>query len=616
MLCSRQATIPPVLRSFWAGATMLACAFTACGAAGCAEPRSERSAAASADSASAPEPPGGAPVAFTEVTADAGLGAFRHVNGAAGQKWFPETMGAGGGFVDYNGDGWLDVVLVSGGTWEGEQPPALRLYRNEGVSESRSGSEGAPGFTDVTAEAGLTGTHAYGMGVVAADYDNDGDQDLYLTALRENKLFRNEGDGTFTEVSLQAGVAGPARWSTAAVFFDADRDGHLDLYVGGYVNWSPEKDLFCSVDGETKAYCTPEQYEGAPGRFYHNNGDGTFTDRTEKAGLAPAPGQTLGAATLDYNDDGWPDLIVANDQERNLLYENDGDGTFTEKGMASGIAFDEHGKARAGMGVDVGAVDSTGRETIFVGNFSGEMVGMFRYAGRGLFVNRAARSKVGYPSLPTLTFGLFLFDANLDRSLDLFLANGHVQAEIAEARGAIDYRQPPQLFLGGRHGGTFERYRPGEESPLTEPMVARGAAHGDYDGDGDLDVLLTENDGPAHLWRNDVRERAREGRASYLRVAFRGRESNRDGVGAEVVGIADSEHMRSRVHTGASYLSQSALAVTFGLGGAERVDTLRVEWPSGQVDEHVGVEANRAVRVVEGAGELGTPSKQELVARR
>ena len=528
----------------------------------------------------------GTRIAFSDVTKTAGLGAFRHETGAVGKKWFPETMGSGGGFIDYNGDGHLDILLVGGGTWEEPAPSdyrALWLYRNDGDGT----------FTLRTEEAGLGDVEAYGFGIAVADYNNDGRPDVYLTTLNENKLFRNDG-GTFTEVGAEAGVAGDSVWSTSAVFFDANRDGHLDLYVGNYVEWSPENDFFCSFDGEEKVYCTPEEYEGIPGRFYRNDGDGTFTEATSAVGIGQGPGKTLGAVALDYDRDGWPDLAVANDMERNLLFHNDGDGTFTEVGTRGGMAYDRLGRPRAGMGIDAGVVDTTGKVTLFVSNFSGQKVSVFRHTEDGLFENRADVSGIGGASRATLGFGLFLFDAELDGHQDLFVANGHVQREIEEFRDGVTYRQSPQLFRNQNGTGTFQEYDPGE-GVLGTPLVARGAAYGDVTGDGRLDVLITENGGPAHLWRND----SRTGR--FLRVRLRGRESNRDGIGARVVAVADGHRMERRVRSGSSYLSQNEAAVTFGVGEASRVDSLTVHWPSGQVDRFANLEVDRTLNLVEGA---------------
>lgn len=527
---------------------------------------------------------------FTDVTREAGLADFRHVTGAFGKKWFPETMGSGCGFLDYDGDGWQDVVLVGGGVWPDSDSALHRtiwLFRNEGDGT----------FTDVTEETGLGRVNAYGIGIAAADIDNDGDVDLYLTTLGRNLLLRND-DGHFVEVGETAGVAGDPVWSSSAIFFDADRDGDVDLYSGNYVRWSPETDIFCSLGGGIKDYCTPETYEGIPSRFYRNRGDGTFDDATQEVGFLPAPGKTLGVTELDYNQDGWPDLAVANDTQRDLLYENNGDGTFTERGTIAGTAYDENGQARAGMGIDAGVVDSTGAVTLFVGNFSKEMIGVYRYERAGMFQDRAALSRVGRTSLMTLTFALFLLDADLDGDLDLYAANGHVQPEIETAQQGIGYAEPPHLFLN-RGDGEFEDVA--QRIGLTDSVVARGAAYADFDRDGDLDILLTENSGPAHLLRNETV--GPEG-PHYLRVKLQGGPSNRNGLSSRVIAVAGGRRMIRRVRTGSSYLSQSELPVTFGVGTITRVDTLTIEWPSGTVDRFSDVAADEAYLAVEGATRL------------
>lgn len=555
-------------------------------------------------------------LAFTEVTGAAGLGGFTHENGAFGRRWYPEQMGSGAGFFDYDGDGRLDVVLVGGGTWPAHSPehapggvPALRLYRNRGNGT----------FREVTEEAGLGGVYAYGTGVLAADYDRDGDRDLLFTTLNENYLFENE-NGTFREVTEEVGLGGSERWSSSAIFFDADRDGHLDLYVANYVGWTPETDKFCAHENGEKAYCIPAVYDGVASSYYHNDGDGTFTERTEEAGFTAvrAPGKSLGVTTMDYDRDGWPDLMVANDGMGDFLFRSDGDGTFTEVGMRTGVAFSEHGEARAGMGIASGDLENSGRTSVVVGNFSEEMIGVYRYDGRGSFVDRAGASQVGYDSMLSLTFGLFLSDLDLDGFLDLFAANGHVYPYRTADQDDISYRQNPQVFLN-RGDGTFRELAELEGGLLESKLVARGAAYGDYDRDGDVDLLVTENGGPAHLWRNDS-----EG-GSFLRVRVRGRASNRDGLGAEVIVRAGGERMRRRVQTGSSYLSQSETTVTFGLGAARRADSLIVAWPSGRVDRFADLAGDRQLHVVEGADSVavdplpgadrgGTPLQAEVRA--
>lgn len=543
------------------------------------------------------------PIHFTEIADQAGLGDFSHETGAFGKKWMPETFGSGGGFIDYNGDGWEDILLMGGGVWPDyseKTAQCLWLYRNNGDGT----------FTQTTAEAGLNNIHTYTFGLSVADYDNDGDQDIFLTTLYKNLLLRNDG-GTFTEVGTEAGVSNQSTWSTAAMFIDADRDGNVDLYAGNYVDWNPENDLFCSLDGKTKAYCTPALYNGVPGRFYHNNGDGTFTDITEQAGFLPAPGKTLGVAETDFNRDGWPDILVANDTERNLLYVNNGDGTFTEKGLISGVAFDEVGKARAGMGVDAGVVDSTGEISIFVGNFSNEMIGVFQHTGRGYFIDRAALSKIGRPSLLILTFGLRLFDVDNDTDLDLFAANGHIQKLIQDGSS---YRQASQIYLN-QGDGTFRLPDQSPGEPFQEKLVARSASLADFDRDGDPDILVTENGGPAHLWRNDTEA------AHFLRVRLEGRSSNRDGLGSRITGYVGGLMMERRVRTGGSYLSNSEKPVTFGLGKATTLDSLIVRWPGGSVDRFRDVPADQMIRVVEGSGNYaqeplpGYSPPQHLAAR-
>ena len=521
-------------------------------------------------------------VAFEDVTLQAGLGGFQHLTGAFGQKWFPETMGAGAGFLDYDGDGLLDILLVGGNPFPSRSefaPPALRLYRNV---DSTS-------FEEVTEAAGLGALWSYAFGITSADYDNDGDPDVFVTALFENLLLRND-HGVFTEVAAAAGLADEAAWSTAAVFVDADRDGFLDLYVGNYVDWGPDKDIVCTRVGDRKAYCTPELYNGLSGAFYRNSGDGTFT--RQSGVFDTAPGKTLGALSVDYNRDGWSDLIVANDTQRDLLFENQGDGTFVEKGVYSGIAFDENGRARAGMGLDIGVVDETGEVTLFVGHFTAEMVGVYRHTQNGFFVDRAAVSQIGRPSLRTLTFGLFLFDVDRDRDLDLFTANGHIIEEIGLVEEGITYRQRPQLYIN-QGAGLFAELSASSHPLLTRGFVGRGAAYGDYDRDGDLDVLFTENGGPAHLWRNDTPG------GGYLEVRLEGTASNRDGVGARVVVLAGGRHQEREVRAGASYLSQSQQWPHFGLGAVPVVDSLWVYWPNGAVYREGPIAINQVVQIVE-----------------
>ena len=526
-----------------------------------------------------------AEVLFTEVTDAALLSGVVHANGGFGEAWAPEIVGGGGGFFDYDQDGWLDIIVATGGAFE-EVPallthPALRLFRNAGDGT----------FTEATHDAGLAPLRAYSFGVTVGDYDNDGDEDLFVTTLYRDLLLQND-EGVFVEVGQSAGVGIVSEWSTSAMFFDADLDGHLDLYVGTYVDWSPEKDIYCGFEGE-KVYCTPEIYTGIAGRYYRNQGDGTFNEETLAAGFLSgvdaARDKTLGLAELDANRDGWPDVFIANDTERDMLFINQHTGKFVEQGIRSGIAYDQHGKPRAGMGVDAGAIDASGEPSIFVGNFSNEMVGVYRHIGGGMYADRAAASRIGQPSLQTLTFGLLLFDVDLDTDLDLLIANGHVQTHIARIVDGVTFRQRSQLFLNDGTGMFAEAPAIG---PLGVAMVARGAASGDYDLDGDLDVLIVENNGPVHLWRNETAN------ARWLRVELEGRESNRNAYGAEITLWSGGLRQVRRVRSGASYLSHSDAAATFGLSAL--VDSLRIAWPNGRVDEVRKVTANRILHVIEG----------------
>ena len=528
---------------------------------------------------------------FVDVTEAAGLAGFRHDNGGIGEKWFPEIMGSGGGFIDFDGDASVDIVLVNGGRLNSQthdSTAALSLFRNIGDGT----------FAPVTQAMGLHRYHAYGMGVVAADYDNDGDADLFLANLGKNMLFRNDA-GTFSEVGVQAGIADLSKWSTSALFFDANRDGYLDLYVTNYVDWSPQTDVVCEHQGR-RDYCNPLHYAPVEDDFYLNNGNGTFSRNTAQSGFQPEPpshrGKGLGVIALDFNEDDWPDVYVANDGDRNFLFENNGDGTFRETAERSGVAFNRRGTPRAGMGVDAGVVDSTEEITLIVGNFSQETVSVWRHQQNGFFIDRATVSGLGFPTRQTLTFGLVLFDVDLDTDLDLLLANGNVIEQIATLQDGVTFRERPQLFLN-RGNGVFDEH-PAETGPLSQMLLARGLATADFDKDGDVDVLLTENNGPAHLWENDVAEKA------YLRIRLQGTESNRDAVGARLRATVDGLTMERVVRAGSSYASHSEKTVVFGLGTSREIAMLEVRWPSGLVEQFASVAPNQDLFLIEGSGML------------
>jgi hypothetical protein len=504
---------------------------------------------------------------FTDVTARAGI-RFKHESGAFGRKYLPETMGSGVAFVDLDGDGRPDLLFVNSKRWPGQPGPRSlpAFYRNAGNGT----------FTDATRGSGLD-VEMYGMGVTAADYDNDGLVDVYLTGLGGNRLFRNLGGGRFADVTARAGVAGGG-FGTSAAFFDFDKDGRLDLFVCNYVDWSIEKDLFCTLDGTRKSYCTPESYKGQSPALYRNRGDGTFEDVTAKAGMRDTSSKALGVAVLDYDGDGWPDLFVANDTQPNKLYRNRGDGTFTDVGMAAGVAFSEAGMARAGMGVDAADYDDSGRPSLVIGNFSNEMMALYHNEGTGLFIDEAPTTTIGQATLLSLSFSCFFFDYDLDGRPDIFAANGHVSDDIQAVQTRVRYAQPPHLFrnLGDKR---FEAVDAAAGPDFARAMVGRGAAYADYDGDGDLDVVITANNGPARLLRNDGGSKNH-----YLRVRTVGTASNRDGIGARVTVTAAGRRQWAMVKTGSSYCSQSELPLTFGLGASAVPARVEVRWPSGRVD--------------------------------
>jgi enediyne biosynthesis protein E4 len=526
-------------------------------------------------------PPASGPV-FTDVTAAAGIH-FTHNSGRAGKKYLPETLGSGCAFFDFDGDGWPDILLINGKDWTpGGRKSLPALYHN-----NHDGT-----FTDVTRGSGLD-IEMYGMGVAVGDYDNDGRDDVYITALGGDHLFHNEGNGKFRDVTREAGIQN-ASFGTSAAWLDFDRDGKLDLFVANYVEWEPSKDLWCSLDGATKSYCTPESYKGTRSRLFHNVG-GHFEDVASRAGVGDPTSKSLGVAVLDYNGDGWPDLFVANDTQPNKLYRNNRNGTFTEEGIAAGVAYGEDGVARGAMGVDSADYDRSGRAHLLVGNFSNQMLGLYHNEGNGLFVDEAPSSTVGRASLLLLTFGVFFFDYDLDGYPDIFTANGHIEEQIGRVQPRVSYRQAPLLLrnLGNRR---FENVAAAMGADFNRPIVARGAAYADFDRDGDLDLLLSTNHGPAYLYRNDSGNRNH-----WLTIRLSGTRSNRDGIGSVVRVEGASGAQWQTVHSGSSYCSQSDLAVTFGLG-KDTAASVRIEWPSGAKQAIGQVSANQFLTIDEGRG--------------
>ncbi len=531
---------------------------------------------------------------LVEVTAQSGI-RFRHNSGAYGGKLLPETLGAGCAFLDYDRDGWQDILLVNGADWPGHnrehkpEPSTLKLYRN-----NRNGT-----FSDVTHSAGLD-VEMYGMGVAIGDYDNDGYPDILITCVGQNRLFRNTGKGTFVDVTKSSGLGGRQALSSSALWFDFDRDGLLDLFVCNYVKWSPEHDVFCSLDGRHKSYCTPEAYRGETCWLFRNRGNGTFEDVTATSGIFDSSSKSLGVAMLDYDHDGWPDLLVTNDTQPNKLYRNQRNGTFKDIAVEAGIAFSAEGRARAGMGVDVADFDNSGNSGVAITNFDNEMTGLYRFSEGGNYVDVAMQSGVGQASKDKLGFGCVFLDADLDGTLDLAVVNGHIDDTVRNVSG-VGYAQPPQLFLNSGKG-TFVDVAAEVGGGFSQAKVGRGLAYGDFDRDGDLDLLITTNNGPAYLYRNDQTAGNRS-----IRVHLVGTKSNRDAIGTAAKIFHGTSSQARLVKGGSSYLSQSELPVTFGLGKRDKIDRLVIEWPSGRTEEYKNLAAGRAYECVEAKGITAQP---------
>ncbi|HET8926140.1 MAG TPA: CRTAC1 family protein [Candidatus Acidoferrum sp.] len=523
---------------------------------------------------------------LTDVTNAAGI-QFQHKSGGYGGKLLPETLGSGCAFLDYDADGWQDILLVNGMDWPGHkrQRSTLRLYRN-----NRNGT-----LTDVTKSAGLD-MEMYGMGVAVGDYNNDGFPDIFITCVGQSRLFRNTGRGTFLDVTRSSGLFGRQGFSTSAVWLDYDRDGLLDLFVCNYVRWSPEHDVFCSLDGSHKSYCTPEAYRGDTCWLFHNRGDGTFEDVTATSGIFDSSSKSLGVAMFDYDQDGWPDLLVANDTQPNKLYRNLRNGKFRDVAVEAGLAFSTEGKARAGMGVDAGDFENSGKPGVAITNFDNEMTGLYRATKTGVYDDIATIAGIGAASRNTLGFGCLFLDVDLDGYLDLAVANGHIDETVRNIRGNVGYAQPPQLFLNlgnGKFRDVAQEVGGGFESP----KVARGLAYGDFDRDGDLDILMTTNNGPAYLYRNDHDAHPRS-----IRFHLKGLKSNRDAIGSSVRIYYDGQMQSRMVRGGSSYLSQSELPVTFGLGQREKIDRIVIDWPSGRTEEYKGLASGKTYECLETKG--------------
>ena len=524
-------------------------------------------------------------IRFTDVTDTAGID-FTHTNGASGEFHLPETLGSGGAFLDYNNDGYLDLYLVNSAA------PSV-LYRNNGDGT----------FTDVTSSAGVSNQGSYGHGAACGDYDNDGYVDIYVTNFSANRLYHNNGDGTFTDVTAVSGT-GDTRWSSSATFFDYDSDGDLDLYVVNYVNYKLDTSAPVCFENPTfgttekvRGYCHPKHFESASDRLYRNNSDGTFTDASKTANIRDPSsmflGKGLGVVAADFNADGNPDIYVANDDTPNYLFYNKGNGTFAEIAILTGCAYSADGVAQAGMGVDVGDYNGDGHLDIFVTNFSYETNTLYRNNGEGTFTDVSYRAKLGEESYLSLGFGTGFFDADNDSHLDIFVANGHIFPNVEQTTDVISYKQPNQLFRN-QGDGTFA------EVPLEEQhAVNRGTLFGDYDNDGDTDILVTQLNGKVTLLRNE-----NSNRNNWLRLKLIGTRSNRNGIGARVTLKVETESQIREVRTGYSYLSSNDPRLLFGLGKRTVVDRLQIRWQSGAVQTLENLAANQELVVTEPLSEL------------
>jgi hypothetical protein len=543
-----------------------------------------------------------APGWFTDATRESGLTEFVHSDGSCWRKFFVEQMGAGSAFFDYNNDGWLDVYLCNGAPlpgWRIGESANRRIngsaHQSHQLANALFHNNHDGTFTDVTEKAGVggfvNGKKAYSIGCAVGDYDNDGCLDLYVTNYGPDVLYHNNGDGTFNDVTTKAGVGDP-RLGSSATFFDYDHDGFLDLYVCNYVKWQLDKDLFCFQFKGHKSYCGPNLYKPEVNTLYHNNGDGTFTDVSEKAGIRQKSHNSLGVVVLDYNSDGWEDLFVADDQTPNMLWRNNKNSTFTEVGLDVGAAFGEDGRSRAGMGVDVGDYDNDGKMDIIVTNFSEEPNTLYKNEG-GTFVDVSYAAGIGQPSLNNLGFGCGFLDFDRDGWLDVFVANGHVMDDIEMYSDVAKWKQPKQL-LRNKGNGTYEEIKEKVVSALQRKAVSRGVAFGDYDNDGDTDILVCNLRESPLLLRNDSPPRG-----CYLQLNLKASWGNPQAIGSTVTVKTGSLTQRRDVRTCGSYASSNDVRPLFGLGKAERVDEVRVRWTSGRETVLHDVKADQLLQVKE-----------------
>jgi hypothetical protein len=529
------------------------------------------------------------PVRFVDVAKSAGI-TFHHENAASNQKYLIETMGAGCAWIDYDQNGLLDLYLVNSAATQAFKPAApLRgaLYRNNGDGT----------FTDVTAKAGVGAEGLFGMGVAVGDYDNDGFPDLLVLGYGRSILYHNNGDGTFTDVTAHAGVANAGQWASSAAWFDYDNDGFLDLVIANYVDWSPERNFYCGNQGVgMRSYCHPDDYHGQAPALFHNNGDGTFSDASKRSGLGAKPSNGLAVVTFDYDDDGWQDIFIANDALANSLFHNNRDGTFTELAYEAGVAVSEDGVAESGMGTD--AADATGKGSmdLIVGHLDLQMARLYRNLGNGFFEDATFSAKLSYATFHTSVFGARFLDYDNDGRRDIFMAAGHVLDNIDRYRPGTGYAEPKLMFHNAGNG-VFENVSNQLGPDFQIPCVSRGAAVGDFDNDGGLDILVSNNGGAPQLLRNDG------GNANHwLQILLIGTRSNRDGVGARLKLSAGDLTLYEQKKGGMSYQSAEDPRLHFGLGNRTKIDLIEIRWPSGSVTRLSDVASDQILAVKEGMG--------------
>ncbi|MEP6756066.1 MAG: CRTAC1 family protein [Chthonomonadales bacterium] len=524
-------------------------------------------------------------VKFRDVTQAAGID-FLHVNGATGKKYMPETMGSGCAVFDFDNDDKQDILLINSEPWANSSSATMHVYRNLDGTH----------FRDATVEVGLD-VPIYGMGVAVGDYDNDGFEDLFITGVGGCKIFHNVPgpDGhsrRFVDVTKSAGLESPG-WATSATWVDYDRDGKLDLFVCHYVKWSQKTDQFFSIDGVRKSYATPMQYEGESCRLYHNDGRGKFSDVTKAAGIYNPQSKALGVCICDFDQDGWPDLIVANDTTPNFLFHNETNGTFKEVAIQSGIGIGQSGKAKAGMGVDIADELQTGHESIILTNFAGEQMTLYRWSEGGLYLDAAAPSGIGNASQLYLGFGVMFVDYDGDGWPDILVANGHIQDDALSRESGVRYEEPTLLFrnLGG---GKYSDVSASVGAALSNPSVGRGAAWGDFSNTGHPDLLTTSNAGHARLLHNENKTGNH-----WLRIKLVGTRSNRDAIGARVRVRFGEHNLTQMVKGGNSYLSQSDRRLLFGLGKATQAESIEIQWPLGSVQSIGITKSDQAITLTE-----------------